>query len=88
MNIDVVDWQIWRHLLFYANETVQSSDTVRPDNLSLSLGSFTASQKDNARSVVGTTRSLERVAALLRGTLDRLQEVELVRLELKFHAHP
>ncbi|WVQ79550.1 hypothetical protein IAT38_001649 [Cryptococcus sp. DSM 104549] len=70
---------IWRHLLFYANDSRGSLEPVRPDNLSASLGSFMASQAnmEASRSSAGTMRMLERVAASLKGTLERLDDLDV-----------
>ncbi|WWD22817.1 hypothetical protein CI109_107311 [Kwoniella shandongensis] len=75
---------IWRHLLFYHNDARGGLEPVRPNNLSLSLGSFASSQAqlEASRSGAGTIRILERVAAALKGTLVRLDDME-VNLELR-----
>ncbi|OCF43796.1 nuclear pore complex protein Nup205 [Kwoniella heveanensis CBS 569] len=76
---------IWRHLLFYANDARGNLlDPVRPNNLSASLGSFATSQAqlEASRSGAGTIRMLERVAGSLKGTLVRLDDME-VNLELR-----
>ncbi|KAK6905036.1 hypothetical protein I203_105855 [Kwoniella mangroviensis CBS 8507] len=75
---------IWRHLLFYANDVRGAIEPVRPNNLSASLGSFVSSQAqlEASRSGAGTMRMLERVAASLKGTLVRLDDME-VNLELR-----
>ncbi|WRT63517.1 uncharacterized protein IL334_000422 [Kwoniella shivajii] len=79
---------IWRHLFFYANDARGSSEPFKPNNLSASLGlskgSFVNSQAqlEASRSSVGTMRMLERVSASLKGTLVRLDDME-VNLELR-----
>ncbi|WVQ93947.1 hypothetical protein IAU59_001025 [Kwoniella sp. CBS 9459] len=76
---------IWRHLLFYANDARGNLlDPVRPNNLSASLGTFATSQAqlEASRSGAGTIRMLERVAGSLKGTLVRLDDME-VNLELR-----
>ncbi|WWC85669.1 uncharacterized protein L201_000535 [Kwoniella dendrophila CBS 6074] len=75
---------IWRHLLFYANDARGSLEPVRPNNLSASLGSFVNShaQLEASRSGASTIKMLERVAASLKGTLIRLDDME-VNLELR-----
>lgn len=69
---------VWRHLLFYANDARGSQEPVRPGDLAASLGAFSTSQLDLSRSKAGTIRVLERVAGGLRGTLERLDDVEIV----------
>lgn len=76
---------IWRHLLFYANDVRGSLAPIRPENLSPSLSAFAMSQQaqmEASRSNAGTMKMLERVAAGLRGTLIRLDDME-VNLELR-----
>ncbi|WVW81644.1 hypothetical protein I302_103639 [Kwoniella bestiolae CBS 10118] len=75
---------IWRHLLFYANDARGALEPVRPNNLSASLGTFVSSQAqlEASRSGAGTVRMLERVAGSLKGTLVRLDDME-VNLELR-----
>nr|XP_018266519.1 nuclear pore complex protein Nup205 [Kwoniella dejecticola CBS 10117]OBR88677.1 nuclear pore complex protein Nup205 [Kwoniella dejecticola CBS 10117] len=75
---------IWRHLLFYANDARGHIEPVRPNNLSASLGSFISSQAqmEASRSGAGTIRMLERVSASLKGTLIRLDDME-INLELR-----
>lgn len=75
--IEAVLLLLWRHLLFFANNT--NSDPIRPDNLSISL---TASKVDGSRSAAGQMRALKNVAADLRGTLQRLSDVQVVSLRL------
>ncbi|EIW73176.1 hypothetical protein M231_07444 [Tremella mesenterica] len=67
---------VWRHLLYYANDARGAPEQVRPDNLSLSLGSF-AGQMNSSVGGAATGRVLERVAGTLRGTLERLDYVEV-----------
>lgn len=64
---------IWRHALFYANNT--QGESLRPYNLSVSLGST-----GDGRSVVGQMRPLRNMAAELRGILQRLGDVKEVSL--------
>lgn len=74
---------IWRHLLFYANDVRGSLAPIRPENLSPSLSAFAMSQQaqmEASRSNAGTMKMLERVAAGLRGTLIRLDDMEVVSL--------
>ncbi|ORY22986.1 nucleoporin Nup186/Nup192/Nup205 [Naematelia encephala] len=66
----------WRHLLYYANDTRGPTAAVRPDNISLSLTSFSASQLDASTRASGQ-RNLEKVAAALKGVLERLDEVDV-----------
>ncbi|WWC66972.1 uncharacterized protein I206_100879 [Kwoniella pini CBS 10737] len=75
---------IWRHLLFYANDARGHIEPVRPNNLSASLGSFVSSraQMEASRSGAGTIRMLEKVSASLKGTLIRLDDME-VNLKLR-----
>ena len=69
---------LWRHLLFYANDVRGPGEAVRPDNLSLSLAP--QSVLDNSRSAVGAMRSLEKVAAMLRGVLQRVMDLDVVSI--------
>ena len=70
---------IWRHLLYYANDARNGQEPVRADTLSSSLGTFTASQLEGAKSISGvaTGRLLERVAGALRGTLERMDALDV-----------
>jgi nuclear pore complex protein Nup205 len=61
---------LWRHLLFYAGDA--RDDSFRPDKLSASLNSVSTS-----RASPGTAK-VERVAASLRGTLERIEESDTV----------
>ena len=71
--------QIWRHLLYYANDARGSSDPVKPENLSLSFGAFSASQTESVRSSgQETVRVLEKVSSALRGTLERIEAIDIV----------
>ena len=70
--------QIWRHLLFYANDARGALDPVKPDSISSSIDAFSSSHLDGSRSGLGI-RSLERIASGLRGTLDRLDGIDVVR---------
>lgn len=69
---------VWRHLLFYANDARGAQEHVRPGDLAASLGAFSNSQLDASRSKAGTVRVLERIAGGLRGTLERLDDVDVV----------
>ncbi|KAK8844631.1 hypothetical protein IAR55_006478 [Kwoniella newhampshirensis] len=75
---------VWRHLLFYHNESRRGLEPIRPTNLSLSLNSFSSSQAQlvASRSGAGTLKILEKVSAALKGTLVRLDDME-VNLELR-----
>jgi nuclear pore complex protein Nup205 len=66
---------VWRHLLFYARG---AQEHVRPGDLAASLGAFSGSQLDASRSKAGTIRVLERIAGGLRGTLERLDDIDVV----------
>ncbi|KAI9632114.1 nucleoporin Nup186/Nup192/Nup205 [Dioszegia hungarica] len=68
---------VWRHLLFYANDARGAQEHVRPGDLAASLGAFSGSQLDASRSKAGTVRVLERIAGGLRGTLERLDDVDV-----------
>ncbi|KAK4687817.1 hypothetical protein P7C73_g2307, partial [Tremellales sp. Uapishka_1] len=57
---------IWRHLLYYANDARDGKETIRPDNISVGMSVHG-----------GNGRVLERVAAGLKGVLERLQNVDL-----------
>jgi hypothetical protein len=71
---------IWRHLLFYANDARGAQEHVRPGDLAASLGAFSSSQVDASRSKAGTVRVLERIAGGLRGSLERLDDVDTVSI--------
>lgn len=62
---------LWRHLLFYAGDA--RDESFRPDKLSASLNSVSTS-----RASPGTAKVLERVAASLRGTLERIEDSDTV----------
>ncbi|WVR03296.1 hypothetical protein IAU60_000287 [Kwoniella sp. DSM 27419] len=71
---------VWRHMLFYANDARgNTQDHVKPNNLSASLASFGTSQAqlEASRSSAGTIRMLERVSGALKGTLVRLDDMEV-----------
>lgn len=81
---------LWRHLLFYANDAGAGSDasgTVRPTTMSLS---FSTAGAATAGPGAASLKSLERVAASLRGVLDRLDDVDATvgqgRKEDAYHA--
>lgn len=63
---------IWRHLLYYTADA--GGEGVRPNTLSLSFS--TAGMSTSAAPGAVSLRSLERVAASLRGVLDRLDDVD------------
>ena len=57
---------VWRHLLFYAND--RRGETVRPGDLSVSMLS------EGSRLGANGAKSLEKVAAGMRGVLERVDE--------------
>ncbi|RSH80248.1 uncharacterized protein EHS24_008821 [Apiotrichum porosum] len=69
---------IWRHMLYYATDA--AGESVRPDTLSLSFSTAALATNPYAQSTAGQTnlKALERVAASLRGVLDRLDDVESI----------
>lgn len=79
---------VWRHLLFYANDARGAQEHVRPGDLAASLGAFSSSQLDASRSKVGTIRVLERIAGGLRGTLEQLDDVDVVSTIQKARVEP
>lgn len=74
--IDSLLLLLWRHLLFYVKDASGgANDPVRPDTLSLAFSTArmsTASAGPGAASL----KSLEHVAAQLRGVLSRLDDVD------------
>ena len=76
LTIDMIESLLllaWRHLLFFANDA--RGNTVRPNTISLSL---IGSQLEGSRLGVNAARSLERIAAGLRGVLERLGGLSVV----------
>lgn len=68
---------LWRHLLYYANDARGALNPVKPNTLSLSSGVFASSQSEMSRGS-NSLKLLERIAANLRGSLDRLEDVDVV----------
>lgn len=75
---------IWRHLLY--NTADAGGEGVRPPTLSLSFS--TASMRGSTAPGAVSLRSLERIAASLRGVLDRLDDVDasISRKEDAYHS--
>jgi nuclear pore complex protein Nup205 len=64
---------IWRHMLYWVKDA--GGESVVPDRLSLSFSTATASRLGAGAGAVNL-KALERVAASLRGVLDRLDDVD------------
>ena len=76
---------VWRHLLFYANNGRGTGELVRPDALSASFGpghrmngSMIDGGLNGSMYAKGAMKSLEKAAAMLKGVLERLTEVDMV----------
>jgi nuclear pore complex protein Nup205 len=73
---------IWRHLMYYTADA--GGEGVRPTTLSLTFSS--AGMSSTAPGAV-SVRALERIAASLRGVLDRLDDVDVAsRKDDAYHA--
>lgn len=75
---------MWRHLLYYTADA--GGEGVRPTTLSLSFSTATMGASSAPGAV--SLRSLERIAASLRGILDRLDDVDaaISRKEDAYHS--
>jgi hypothetical protein len=61
------------------NDARGGSEAIRPDTLSVSFSASIANSRlEGSTSAASTVRALRNTAALLRGTLERLEETEVV----------